>query len=293
LSAGIVWLLGISLAAVSWADSVILTSVADTTLIETEPNNNLGGQLFANSGTTQNYTRNHALFRFDLAGLLPPNATITGVSLALEVTQQPRDGYTPSQFSLHRVLRSWGEGNKTAAEGNSPGLGAPATLGEVTWLQRFAFTSETWGLPGGEAGVDYEPAASSSTYIYGTGDSPYTFPSETAMVQDAQYWLDHPESNFGWMLITDSESDNFTARRFGSHEDPDHTPLLFVDFVVVPEPNSWALWAVGLTVAFGAVRGRSKAGASCRYDRSARRHFVRWWYQATQARPARGSASSK
>jgi len=50
------------------ADSAVLTSVADTTLIETAPDYNLGGALIVNAGTTQNFTRNRGLFRFDPTG---------------------------------------------------------------------------------------------------------------------------------------------------------------------------------------------------------------------------------
>ena len=218
----------------AYADTVVLTPVADTTLIETVPNNNLGGQLFANAGTTQNFTKNRALFRFDLVGNIPPGGKITSARIAFEVTKQPVDGYASAPFALHRVLRAWGEGDKTAAESASPGLGAPATLNEATWIHRFAHTTDTWAAPGGAADIDYVDLPTATAYIYGVGDSPYVFPSEAEMVTDVQYWLDHPQFNFGWMLICQTESENFTARRFASRENTNKAPLLTIEFIPPP-----------------------------------------------------------
>ena len=48
---------------------------------------------------------------------------------------------------------------------------------------------------------------------------------------DVQYWLDHPQSNFGWMLICQTESENFTARRFGSRENTNKSPFLTIQFI--------------------------------------------------------------
>jgi hypothetical protein len=219
---------------ISSADTVVLTPVADTTLIEAVPNNNLGGQLFANAGTTQNFTKNRACFRFDLSGNVPQSATITSAKVVFEVTKQPVDGYTPAPFGLHRVLRAWGEGDKTAAEGASPGLGAPATTNEATWIHRFAFTTNTWASPGGAPTIDFAELPSATVYVYGVGDSPYAFGPTAEMVGDVQYWLGHPESNFGWMLICQTESENFTARRFGSRENATKAPLLTIEFTLPP-----------------------------------------------------------
>ena len=137
------WLSAFSLQPSVRADTVTLRPVADTTLIETAPNNNLGGQPFANSGTTQNFTKNRALFRFDVSAI-PTGAQVDSVSLAFEVTRQPVDGYAPADFGLHRMLVSWGEGAQTTANPGSPGQGAPASPGEATWLARFAQTGPNW-----------------------------------------------------------------------------------------------------------------------------------------------------
>src|SRR2546429_4585025 len=93
------------------ADSAVLPSVADTTLIENAPDYNLGGALIVNAGTTQTFTRNRGLFRFDFAGRIPRGCRVAKVDFVLEVTGQPKEEQMSSSFGLHRVLQPWGEGN--------------------------------------------------------------------------------------------------------------------------------------------------------------------------------------
>ena len=214
---------------------VILTPVADTTLIQTTPDNNMGGQPFFNAGTTQNLTKNRGLFRFDLAGQIPARARIKRVAVQLSVTRQPSDGFAPSAFGLHRLLQPWGEGDKTQADPRSPGLGVAATTNEATWNHRLALTTNTWTLPGGTAAADYAAAPSAMQVIYDMGNSPYLFGPTPQLQIDVQSWLDNPQANFGWMLISQAESEPFTARRFGSREDMDNAPLLEVEFTLPPQ----------------------------------------------------------
>ena len=212
-----------------------ISSVADTTLSENYPSNNLGGMLYANSGTTQNFTKNRALFKFDVAGAIPAGSRITSASLTLQVTRAPRDGYNFSDFSLHRLLVNWGEGNKISpANSSSPGSGSAATTNEATWYYRYAFSSNAWTLPGGAVTNDYSPTSSSSQTIYGTVDSPYTWNSSSNMIADVQFWLDHPQSNFGWLLLCASETVDFTARRFSSREDTNNAPQLAIQYLIAP-----------------------------------------------------------
>lgn len=221
------------------AQSVTLRPVADTSLSETAPNNNLGAQLFTTAGVTQNNTKTRVLYQFDIAANIPAGSLITSVELVLEVTRQPADGYAIGSFGLHRMLVSWGEGNKVAANPNNPGQGAPASSGEATWLQRLHGVA-SWSAPGGAAGTDFAAATSASQVVYTVGNSPYSFGFTSAIAADVQAWLDAPLQNFGWMLLVEPESEAFTARRFGSREDALNAPLLHIQYEPVPEPASLA-----------------------------------------------------
>jgi PEP-CTERM motif-containing protein len=226
----------------AFAASTTLTPSADATLFETETNNSAGGDGFFISGTTQNRTRNRALLQFDIASAVPAGSQITGIGLQLEVTRVPGCGFEPSLFGFHRVLRSWGEGDTIVIE-NMGGQGAPAAPGDATWNNRFHDT-QPWGVPGGAPGIDYVPDFSGSVFLFGT--DVYSVEGTPNMLSDVQYWLDNPQANFGWMLISTSEDLPFTARRFASSEDPNGGgPVMFIDYEPVPEPATWALLGAG------------------------------------------------
>jgi len=244
----------LGIAAAGAAETISIIPSADATLFEVNPANSAGGADYFNAGTTQNGTRNRALLQFDVASVIPSGAQITSVDLQVEVLRRPSDGFEVSLFGLHRVLQPWGEGN-TIPVGNPGGLGAPAAPGDATWLYRFAF-NETWAAPGGAADVDYVNTLSSSAFIYGLGT--YHFEGSQDMIGDVQSWLDHPESNFGWMLMCQTEELPFTARRFGSRENPNSAPVLTIEFIPVPEPGTLSLGAIGLG-ALVLVRGCRKA----------------------------------
>src|SRR5262245_1386793 len=87
------------------AESVTITPSADTALLQHYPSNNFGGMQWFNSGTTQIYTTNRGLLKFDVAAHVPRGAQILSASLVVEVVGQPVDGDTPNSFELHRLLR--------------------------------------------------------------------------------------------------------------------------------------------------------------------------------------------
>src|SRR5256885_15488484 len=78
------------------AETAYLTPSADTALLEHYPSNNAGAQLYLNSGTTQIFTKNRAVMKFNVAAQLPPGAKITTASLTLEVVGEPVDGNAPT-----------------------------------------------------------------------------------------------------------------------------------------------------------------------------------------------------
>lgn len=209
----------------------VLVPVADTSLLEVSPTNNLGGFAGMNAGTTQEYNKTRALLRFDLSGV-PTNSLILAASVQLELTREPDEPPNNTTFGLHRMLRPWGEGNKAPIV--QPGKGLPASPGEATWICAFHPTN-TWTVPGGQADVDFSSIESSSQFIYGVGDSPYHFETTPELVADVTTWVRNPAANFGWMLLCNDEFSNFTARRFSTREDTvSSPPLLEVQWLVPP-----------------------------------------------------------
>src|SRR5687768_12013217 len=69
---------------VSQAVTNIFIPVADTSLLEISPTNNLGGYAGMNAGTTQEYKKTRALMRFDFSSL-PTNTIILSAALQIEV----------------------------------------------------------------------------------------------------------------------------------------------------------------------------------------------------------------
>lgn len=212
------------------AESVTNVATADTSLIEVAPDHSNGGQAWVLAGRTQNGPHVRGLYRFELTNL-PAAALIQSATVQLDVTGQPGDmEAVNSTFSLHRLLQPWGEGTNVALA--NPGQGIPAAPGDATWHHRF-YPTHTWAAPGGAPGIDYASEGSSFQQIEDPDHSPYRFNSTPEMVADVQHWLQHPEQNYGWMLLGNDDL-IFTARRFGSREDPDALPLLEISYVLPP-----------------------------------------------------------
>ena len=205
------------------AEVVSLAPVADTSLFEYSPDNNIGGAPFVTAGVTGDFAGNsksRGLLKFDLAPAIPAGARINAARLVLQVTKINTSGTSPT-YELRRVLKGWGEGNKT---GNN---GEPASLGEATWNSRQA-PATAWSSPGGAAPDDFSLVSSAGLLVGGLGS--YTFGPTPDLAADVQQWLDHPESNFGWILIAQDEAAPQTARHFGSRENATNAPALILDF---------------------------------------------------------------
>jgi hypothetical protein len=225
------------------ADGAIVTLFPskDNTLYESvtgDESNGLGEFLFAGrTGPRNNLLIRRATLAFDLAAVIPANATIMDVTLTLFLSQAGANaGGTIA--SLYALTTSWGEGTSMGNAGNP----APATIGDATWLHRFYNTS-LWSDPGG----DFDPQQSADTAI-GSASQPYVW-SGAGLVADVQEWVASPASNFGWVLRGE-EGDTTTALRFDSRESSiaANRPQLTVTYTVVPEPVSVALLASGLLV---------------------------------------------
>lgn len=52
------------------------------------------------------------------------------------------------------------------------------------------------------------------------------------MAADIRAWLADPESNHGWLILTETENTIRTARRFASREDANNSPRLVIEYSV-------------------------------------------------------------
>jgi len=205
----------------SSAETVVLTPVADTTLHQKFPDHNVGRHFDVSAGGVGSGERTRALVRFDLSGKIPSSATLTSASLTLRVTRQPSSGGANSTFELRRMNRSWSEGNKASPSGEA------ATVGETTWNKR-VYPDTDWSAPGGVPGEDFATEARAAVDV--SGRAAYTFASTPLLVTDVQSWIQAPENNFGWILMSRAETTPETARRFASREDPQSAPTLTLEY---------------------------------------------------------------
>jgi hypothetical protein len=212
----------VALAALSARADVItnLACVADTTLQQDFPDNNLGGADSFTAGGRNQGGPTRALLQFDIAGAMPAGATIH--SATLTVTVIAVNG-PDSTFAVHRLLAAWGEGTGADFRGGSPGGD-----GEATWNVRLGP-----GTPWATAGGDFAPTASATQTIGGTGSFSFT---SAALAADVQAWLDQPGTNFGWLLRSQSETTPGTIRRFAGRLDATVPPQLVVDYSIAVAP---------------------------------------------------------
>jgi hypothetical protein len=195
----------------------------DNTLYEYDPvdgdkSNALGFHFFA--GETGMNELRRGVLAFDIAGNVPSGATITAVSLSVNMSRTPTN--TAYVMELHRLLADWGEGTSIAP--GEEGDGAPATPNDATWRHRF-FDTIFWSTQGG----DFSATVSASQLVGVVGQ--YTW-SSAQMVADVQAWLDNPASNFGWLVLGD-ETAVATAKRFDTRESAS-PPMLTIEFTPAP-----------------------------------------------------------
>jgi hypothetical protein len=209
-----------------------LQPVADTSLFESDPNNNLGAFTNVPVGTTAVGKRSRGVIRFDLT-VIPTNATVVSASMTIQLVKRPATG-AASSVGLNRLLVPWGEGH-----GNGQ-IGQPAASGEASWTNRMS-PLVPWATPGGAVGTDFVAQASGS--IPGVDQlGTYVFASTNGLVSDAQMWISNPSTNFGWMLLCQNEGTSATARRFGSRESAS-PPVLTLQYslTTIPPPPSLSI----------------------------------------------------
>ncbi len=232
---------------------VSISASRDATLYESFDGslaNGAGQYLFAGK-TNQNLTRRAVLW-FDIATLVPADATVTAVRLILNVSQANGGNRT---MTVHRALTAWTAGASDPDGTEAPG--APALAGDATWLHASAD-----GVGGGDlwqsAGGDF--AAASAVLL--TTTSGLQAWSSAGLVADVQAFLANTAANLGWFIVGD-ESATGTARRFDSADSAalgGIVPRLEIEFTPIPTPATGALFALA---ALARVRRRRGTPQVC------------------------------
>ena len=229
-----------------FSEIVLLRPKKDATLIESANGalaNGAGPAIFSGRISSSADSIRRALLAFDVA-MIPPGSTVKKAVLSLSLSATNSG---PAPISIRRVTADWGEG----ASVSSGGAGAPSTDGDATWLHRF-YDQTLWTQPGG----DFDAA----TIQTATVDQPglYLWDTNEAMVAAVQSWLDHPEGNFGWILVGD-ESHPTTVKRFDSRETADEAnrPVLYVEYAppCSPDPLGPGAWSRQCAILLGDAPG--------------------------------------
>lgn len=160
---------------------------------------NGSGEFILSGGEGSDEVARRGLLSFDIdsAGI-PFGSTILDVSLTLSAAFSIGGA---TDIGLYRVLNAWGEGASDAIGDEIEG--APAEAQDATWLYRF-FNGSVWNSPGG----DYSAGTSASANIDVPGMYQWT---DEIMIHDVQQWLDDPNGNFGWMLLSEPVPGNLKA----------------------------------------------------------------------------------
>ena len=204
--------------------TVSLTPAADTFINSGASNNNAGRTGWFDAGRDGVNGVRRGLLRFDLS-TIPTGSTITSTTLQLTVTKVPASGRVNSTFDLFRLLADWTEGTKS---GNN---GSGASPGEATWNDRMRGMA-SWTAPGAKSNA--VGTASASAAVASSGK--YSW-SGSGLVADAQFWVDNPSQNFGWLLTSQAEGSSRSVRGFASREGGASAGTLVVNYTPAPPPN--------------------------------------------------------
>lgn len=212
-------------------ESVTIEPSKDNTLFENEAgalSNGAGPVFFV--GANSQLNRRRGVIAFDPAAALPDSAVVDSVVLTLHLSNASNE--LVRRIEIHRLTAAWGEGTSNATGGS----GATSTTGDATWLHRF-YPDLAWSSAGG----DLEAGVRSTADVTGVGFYAWSGDSLTA---DVQRWTDHPETNFGWILVGEEDVAS-SARRFDTRENgtPIFRPALTIYYTPGQTPVTPSTWS--------------------------------------------------
>jgi hypothetical protein len=194
------------------AGTAIVAASADAELRSFDPDTNHGAGTTVISGKLgigAGGEVRRAVIAFDLVDTVPPGSVVSAATVTVNVVMQPQVP-PDTTFQLRRVLKSWAQST-------------------VTW-------NAPWDASGASGAADVSGTVSSSVLVSGLGLR--TFNSTPQLVADVQAWVNDPESNFGWLLISQDEVSLRTARHFGASENPGAAAVLTIEYTASEPPPS-------------------------------------------------------
>jgi hypothetical protein len=229
-----------------WSATVTIGASRDNTIFSDQTGRSGGGSPGFFVGNNNMGGTRRGLVAFNVAASVPAGSYITGAQLTLNVGNSGSAGN--QSINVFRLTKDWGEGTAGNSQTtvNGSGGGFTAANGDATWNQA-VLASTPWASAGG----DFDPTPRATATGIGTLSGPVSW-SSTGLVADVQSWLDTPAANFGWILLSASESGTDTVRGFYSREagtgatlgiyDPALQPVLSITYV--PEPTIAALLCI-------------------------------------------------
>ena len=240
------------IASSSYAVDVQIPASRDNTLYQNpERSNGASPKMWTGRSTNGNLKR-CAVF-FDIASIIPAEATITSAVLSISVDRAPVTPGGATMVNIHRLSKDWGEG-LSASGGFGGGGGTQALTNDMTFTHTF-YPTGFWASAGGDF-VAASSAGTSVTWPTIADFIPNHFWSSAQTVIDVQGWLDEPSSNFGWMVIG-SLTMIASAKRFISRNSTNESehPTLFVGFVTLTTTTSTTTLPLRFEDTGGAVVG--------------------------------------
>ena len=192
----------------------------DTTIFSENENSNGAGEFFF-LGITNRGEERRALIAFDLSQI-PVGSVIQTASFEITIS---RTRLGSADVNLHRLSKDWGEGTQNAP--GAEGRGTASQDGDATFIDNFKGTS-SWTTAGG----DFEAEASAQATAL-TANTNVLFQSE-ALVADLQHWVDNPDENFGWILVSNGQAKRIFASDH-TNTDIENLPRLLLTFTTPSE----------------------------------------------------------
>ncbi len=193
----------------SFSQVMEISPVKDNTIYsEADSSNGSGDFLF--TGRNNKLAERRALIKFDLPDRAEVDSVVT-VSLKMYLSKTTSN---VQKINIFRLTSDWGEGESDAIF--EEGGGAAPSTGDATWNFNF-YDTESWL----QAGGDYISTPSAAVTADTTGQYEW---NDEGLLEDVDFWIDNPESNFGWIINT--ESSDVSSKRFNSRENDLNPPVL-------------------------------------------------------------------